>query len=318
MAAVQSARSRAIATQDEAIANNVAKIEAAKQRAPSTAIELMASRLNVTPATLTGTLKNTVFKGASDAEFVALVLVANAYDLNPLTKEIYAFPAKGGGIIPYVSVDGWVRIMNEHPQFDGIEFNDIVDEKGDLYAIEAVVYRRDRSRPIKVTEYMDECRGQSPAWQKTPKRLLRHRSLIQGARIAFGFSGIYAEGDEPIGYIQQDGGEHARPVSMPTRQQIVEQADYDPDTGEIDEEAARALDAEGFAAMEGRTEAQHGETHDGTDQSTAEDLIARFARATVKADLDAADAAFDTSGLTGELADRVEEAAAAARARLGK
>lgn len=68
---------------------------------------------------------------------------------------------------------------------------------------------------------------------------------------------------------------------------------------------------------QGRTDDQHGDQHNGTEQAIADDLIARFARATVKADLDAAEASFDTSGLTGELADRVEEAAKAARVRMG-
>ena len=43
--------------------------------------------------------------------------------LNPFTKEIYAFPdSKSGGIVPMVSIDGWCRIINEHPQLDGIGF----------------------------------------------------------------------------------------------------------------------------------------------------------------------------------------------------
>lgn len=238
---MQTARGRAIAKQDEEIASNLARIEEAKAR--PTAIQAMASRLNMTPAKLQETLRNTVFKGASDAEFAALIVVANEYKLNPLTKEIFAFPAKGGGITPVVSVDGWVRIIQEHPQCDGFEFNDFVDDSGNLYAIECVMYRRDRARPVKVTEYMDECRGNGPAWQKTPKRMLRHRALIQAGRYAFGFSGIYGEGDEPVGYVQQDGGEMARNITPPTREQV--RIAHDADTGEIieDEETARALDA---------------------------------------------------------------------------
>jgi hypothetical protein len=65
--------------------------------------------------------------------------------------------------------------------FDGIEFNDIVDESGMLYAIESVIYRqataRGRSRSPSI--WMS-ARGTGPAWQKTPKRMLRHRALIQG------------------------------------------------------------------------------------------------------------------------------------------
>lgn len=254
----QTARTRAIAAQDQQIANNVAKIEQAKAR-PS-ALEALAGKLNVSPGALTTTLKNTVFKGASNDEFVALVIVSNAYGLNPLLKEIFAFPAKGGGIIPVVSVDGWIRIINEHPQFDGIEFNDIVDEDGKLYAIESVIYRRDRTRPIKVTEYMDECKGAGPAWQKTPKRMLRHRALIQGGRVAFGFSGIYVEDEAGVvGSVQQDGGDLAREVAPPTRQQV--RITHDAQTGEVldDEEAARALDAQTGGWAEGPADTDRGE-----------------------------------------------------------
>jgi len=254
----QTARTRAIAAQDQQIANNVAKIEQAKAR-PS-ALEALAGKLNVSPGALTTTLKTTVFKGASNDEFVALVIVSNAYGLNPLLKEIFAFPAKGGGIIPVVSVDGWIRIINEHPQFDGIEFNDIVDEDGKLYAIESVIYRRDRTRPIKVTEYMDECKGAGPAWQKTPKRMLRHRALIQGGRVAFGFSGIYVEDEAGVvGSVQQDGGDLAREVAPPTRQQV--RITHDAQTGEVldDEEAARALDAQTGGWAEGPDDTDRGE-----------------------------------------------------------
>lgn len=253
----QTARSRAIAAQDHQIAANVAKIEERKPR--PTALAALAMRLNVSEGTLTSTLKNTVFKGASNEEFVSLVIVANAYNLNPMLKEIFAFPAKGGGIIPVVSVDGWIRIINEHPAFDGIEFNDFTDEDGKLYAIESVIHRRDRTHPIKITEYMDECKGAGPAWQKTPKRMLRHRALIQGGRVAFGFSGIYAEDDADtfVGTVQQDGGQDARNVTYPTRQAIT----HDADTGEIvdDEETARALDAETAGWQEGPDETQRGE-----------------------------------------------------------
>lgn len=176
-----------------AIASNVARIEADKAR-PS-ALAALASRLNISEAGLAKTLKATVFRGASDDEFAALVVVANAYKLNPLTKEMYAFPQKGGGIVPLVSIDGWIRIMNDHPQFDGIEFEDVADDQGKLLAIDATIWRKDRVRPTRIREYLAECRGTSAPWQKSPARFLRHRALIQCTRVAFGFSGIYTEED---------------------------------------------------------------------------------------------------------------------------
>lgn len=148
----------------------------------------LATKLNMGDGSqLIDTLKATAFKGqVSDAQMTALMVVANQYGLNPWTREIYAFPDKNNGIVPVVGVDGWSRIINEHPQFDGLDFEQ-TDE-----ACTCIVYRKDRSRPIRVTEYMSECkRSNVGPWTSHPKRMLRHKALIQAARLAFGYTGIY-------------------------------------------------------------------------------------------------------------------------------
>ncbi len=96
----------------------------------STALATLAGKMaervgmdSVDPQELITTLRQTAFKGdASDAQFIALLIVANQYGLNPWTKEIYAFPDKQNGIVPVVGVDGWSRIINENQQFDGMDF----------------------------------------------------------------------------------------------------------------------------------------------------------------------------------------------------
>ncbi len=158
----------------------------------TSALAIMAGRVNVEPAKLLQTLKATVFKGASDDELLALVVVANEYQLNPLTKEIYAFPAKGGGIVPVVSIDGWVSMVNDHPQMDGMEFDYHRDDAGKLEAVTCSLWRKDRTRPIRVTEYLSECRRATEPW-KMENRMLRHKALMQCARYAFGFSGVTDE-----------------------------------------------------------------------------------------------------------------------------
>ncbi len=132
-------------------------------------------------------LKATAFKGqASDAQLTALMIVADQYGLNPFTKEIYAFPDSRNGIVPVVGVDGWARIINANTQFDGMDFTQ--DEE----SCTCIIYRKDRQHPIKVTEWMAECRRKNVGpWDSHPKRMLRHKAMIQCARIAFGYSGIY-------------------------------------------------------------------------------------------------------------------------------
>lgn len=173
----------------------------------------LASRLGMGDgAELAETLKATAFKGqVTDAQMTALMIVANQYSLNPWTKEIYAFPDKNNGIIPVVGVDGWSRIINSHSEFDGMKFTQ------DNESCTCIMYRKDRTHPVEVTEYMDECKRHAGPWQSHPRRMLRHKAMIQCARLAFGFVGIFdqdeaeriAEADAASGSIKQARNPHA-------------------------------------------------------------------------------------------------------------
>lgn len=156
-------------------------------------LDVMADRAGLRPQEFADTVRATCGMGkASAEEFAAFLMVAKEYNLNPLTKEIYAFPAKGGGIVPVVSIDGWVNLVNSHPACDGFEFDVEHDDKGELVSITCRMFRKDRSRPVVVTEYYEECKRGTDPW-KMKHRMLRHKSMIQAARYAFGFSGIYDE-----------------------------------------------------------------------------------------------------------------------------
>jgi phage recombination protein Bet len=157
----------------------------------------MAERFGMDRVAFERTLMATVVPGgkATPEQVAAVLLVADQYHLNPLTKEIYAFPSKGGGIVPVVGVDGWIKLMNEHPAADGVQLVENNDEKGALVSVTATVHRKDRTHPITVTEYYAECARGTDPWRTQPRRMLRHKALIQGLRVAFGFSGIY-EPDE--------------------------------------------------------------------------------------------------------------------------
>lgn len=158
---------------------------------------------------LLSVLKSTAFRGqVSDAQMTALLIVAQQYGLNPWTKEIYAFPDRQNGIVPVVGVDGWSRIINSHGQFDGMDFAQ------DDESCTCVIYRKDRAHPIKVTEWMAECRrdGVGP-WKSHPRRMLRHKAMIQCARIAFGFVGIYDE-DEAQRIIEGEAREVPKLVEV--------------------------------------------------------------------------------------------------------
>lgn len=169
--------------------NAVTKTEAAR---PSL-IDMMAAQRNMDPAQFAKTVRATVMPAQhTNEQFAALMLVASKYDLDPILKEIYAFPAKGGGIVPIVSIDGWVNLINSHPQYDGCEFEFDHTDAGELISCTCRMFRKDRGRPIVVTEYLSECVRNTEPW-KMKHRMLRHKTMIQAARYAFGFAGIYDE-----------------------------------------------------------------------------------------------------------------------------
>ena len=150
---------------------------------------------------------------------MALMIVANEYGLNPFTKELYAYPDKQGGIVPVVSVDGWARIINSNSAMNGIAFRYAEKTETPPHGkecpiwIECTISRKDRDKPITVREYLDECYrppfkrddgSVTPGpWQTHTKRFLRHKTLIQCSRIAFGFGGIYDD-DEAQRILEKD------------------------------------------------------------------------------------------------------------------
>jgi phage recombination protein Bet len=165
---------------------------------PKSVLIDMSDRYGMEPAAFEATVRATCMppdkngRVPSREEFAAFLLVAKEYDLNPITKQIYAFSSKGGGIVPIVSVDGWLNLVNSHPQCDGFDFEPGYDEKGELFSYTCTMHRKDRKHPTAVTEYLSECIRPTEPW-KMRHRMLRHKSMIQAARYAFGFAGIYDE-----------------------------------------------------------------------------------------------------------------------------
>ncbi len=178
----------------------------------------MAGRFGVDEGRLLSTLKATAFRlkdgEVTNEQMMALMVVSDQYQLNPFTREIFAFPDRNNGIVPVVSVDGWARIINEHAQMDGIEFLDGPEKEAIPTWIECVIYRKDRAHPTRVRERFTEVRRDTPTWKSHPSRMLRHKALIQCARIAFGFAGIYDQ-DEAERIVEMGNAEVIESVPMP-------------------------------------------------------------------------------------------------------
>lgn len=149
----------------------------------------LAERMGVTPSQAYMTIKATIAPKATNEELMAFCVVANQYKLNPFLKEIYAFPGKNGGIVPIVGIDGWLKLINTHPKFDGMD----VEMSGDGESCTCRIYRKDNQHPTIITEYLTECKKNTDPWRQWPRRMLRHKAIMQCGRVAFGFGGIYDE-----------------------------------------------------------------------------------------------------------------------------
>jgi hypothetical protein len=159
-------------------------------------LEKLSDMVDISPKGVVATLREQctpIVKGQrrefSDAELAYLGSTAVKYDLNPFTREIYAFPKKGGGIQIIVPIDGWLKIINRREDFDGLQTTGLQEDSIGQY-IEATIWRRNISRPIVVREYLHECQMDTDPWRKWPIRMLRHKAVIQTARYAFALADI--------------------------------------------------------------------------------------------------------------------------------
>jgi len=235
-------------------------------------VESMAEKYGVDADKMLTTLKATCFRQKTGPEvtteqMMMLLVVANEYNLNPFTREIYAFPSQQG-IVPIVSIDGWIRIVNEHPKFRGVAFEygpPHEDEKfhGAPEWVQCTMTRIDWQAPVIIREYLVECYRDTTPWNTTTSRMLRHRSYIQCGRVAFGFA-LHDE-DEAERIIE---GESIRVSEAPAA------------IGRINAEVS------GKAPIEGEATAEPDLFAGANGVPTKTDVLAKIAAATTGADFD--------------------------------
>lgn len=205
-------------------------------------------RYNIEPSKVLVTLQKTAFPDAKSAEeFMSLLVVANEYGLNPFIRQIYAF-SQNGKVVPVVSIDGWLHVINNHPQFDGMEFRysdkriKIGNSKPCPEWVEVTIYRKDRAHPTTVREEFDECYRNTAPWNTTPKRMLRHRAIIQAGRVAFGLSFVDPEDvariasyDDPVVAAPAESKNAARIIAAAEAAQESSDASNAPETASVDD-----------------------------------------------------------------------------------
>jgi hypothetical protein len=115
---------------------------------------------------------------------LSLLRSAKETGLDPLREEVGFTQYEDGNWQVYITVDGATKLLNRHPAFDGITFNQSENLiEGIPEWIECTIYRKDQSFPTTTREYYLEARSEQPIWQKMPRRMLRNRAMQQCVRL---------------------------------------------------------------------------------------------------------------------------------------
>ncbi len=139
-------------------------------------------------------IKQTVAKGATPAQLTMFLEVCRSTGLNPFLKEIWYVAEKG---LIMAARDGYLRVANENPQFDGIETRVERDEKQVPIKAVCTVWRKDRKHPVICEAYFNEYNKTSPVWKQYPSAMISKVAEVLALKRSFAINGVVTE--EEIG-----------------------------------------------------------------------------------------------------------------------
>ena len=128
-----------------------------------------------------------LFPTVSQSIQLSLLHIINRSGLDPFLEEVVFSQYAPNQWEAVITVNGWSTLLNRSHVFSGMTFmQGPEDEQLIPDWMECSIYRSDRTLPTTVREYFCEVEAQTEAWQKLPRRMLRHKVFSQCARLAFG------------------------------------------------------------------------------------------------------------------------------------
>lgn len=152
-------------------------------------------------------IKRTVAKDATNDELKMFMHLSGKYNLDPFAKEIW-FLKMGGTPTITTSRDGYLKIANEHPQFDGLASDVVyakdsfsktpdgvnhtygVGDRGAILGAYALIYRKDRRFPIYVYAPLKDYNKPSNIWKTYPHAMILKVAEAMALKRAFSLSGL--------------------------------------------------------------------------------------------------------------------------------
>ena len=197
------------------------------------------------------TIKRTVARGATDDELVMFLHLAKAYGLDPFAKDIWFIKDRTGTPIIMTSRDGYLKIANRDENYDGMDadvvyqgdkFNKLKDgvehvyetkNRGNPVGAYAMVYRKDRTRPVYVYAPFSNYFRDTKVWRQYPHAMILKVAEAMALKRAFSISGLVTreELDESDASPSEQVKQQSRAA---TSRQIQEQVMQEPDLENFD------------------------------------------------------------------------------------
>lgn len=141
-------------------------------------------------ADVIATIKQTVAKGASDAQLQMFLQVCRSTGLDPFLKEIYFVAEKG---LIMAARDGYLRVANENPQFDGMQTTVQRDANNVPIKATCSVWRKDRTHAITCEAYYSEYKKSAPVWAQYPSAMISKVAEVLALKRSFAINGVVTE-----------------------------------------------------------------------------------------------------------------------------
>ncbi len=125
-------------------------------------------------------------KPLSDEELTSGLALIARYELDPFAKEIYVARDKKGGLMTIIGVDGWIKILDRTPGYDGFtqEFTFTDSTETVMKSVTTTIYSKLRSHPVKYVAFMTEYKKQAGfVFATMPMHMLRIFSLRHAIRL---------------------------------------------------------------------------------------------------------------------------------------
>ena len=159
-------------------------------------------------------IKQTVAKGLTDLELAYFLKISHSVDLNPLTKEIWAYKV-GGTLLTFAGRDGFRSVAHRNKNFLSLNSMEVcsndsfglgvtqdgemfvnhqfgISNRGTIVGAYAIVKLKNKEKVVEYADFATYNKGQS-AWNTHKAEMIKKVAEVHALKKTCNIRGIYAE-----------------------------------------------------------------------------------------------------------------------------